>query len=223
MAIDSPLYRDTGVAADYSAEFTAATTSAGVHDASYYGRLKATGEDALDLLNRLSTNKVDLLLPGHWAPTVLTSDRGRIVDLLMVVNAGDCVYLVTSPGQQQPVIDWLDKYTIMEDLTVEDVSDGTAMLALTGPAAPSILGLEDTVGNYVPGEQLPAPEVSVKGRSLLAISHRRGDLPVYFLLGEQVAAAWQPLLDHGARPIGEQAWQALRISLGAPEFRTRDG
>ena len=34
----------------------------------------------------------------------------------MVVNAGDCVYLVTSPGQQQPVIDWLDKYTIMEDL-----------------------------------------------------------------------------------------------------------
>ena len=157
MAIDSPLYRDTGIAADYSAEFTAATTGAGVHDASYYGRLKATGEDALDLLNRLSTNKVDHLLPGHWAPTVLTSDRGRIVDLLMVVNAGDCVYLVTSPGQQQPVIDWLDKYTIMEDLTVEDVSAGTAMLVLTGPAAPSILGLEDTVGSYVPGEQLPRP------------------------------------------------------------------
>ena len=44
MAIDNPLYRDTGVAADYSAEFTAATTSAGVHDASYYGRLKATGK-----------------------------------------------------------------------------------------------------------------------------------------------------------------------------------
>ena len=105
---------------------------------------------------------MDLLLPGHWAPTVLTSDRGRIVDLLMVVNAGDCVYLVTSPGQQQPVIDWLDKYTIMEDLTVEDVSAGTGMLALTGPAAPSILGLEDTVGSYLPGEQLPASEVSVK-------------------------------------------------------------
>ena len=218
MAIDSPLYRDTGDAADYLSEFAAATTGAGVHDASYYGRLKATGEDALDLLNRLSTNKVDHLLPGHWAPTVLTSDRGRIVDLLLVVNAGDCVYLVTSPGQQQPVIDWLDKYTIMEDLTVEDVSAGTAMLALTGPAAPSILGLEDTVGGYIPGEQLPAPEVSVKECSFLAISHRRGDLPVYFLLGEQVAAAWQPLLEQGARPIGEQAWQALRISLGTPEF-----
>ena len=58
MAIDSPLYQDTGVAADYSAEFAAATTGAAVHDASYYGCLKATGEDALDLLNRLSTNKV---------------------------------------------------------------------------------------------------------------------------------------------------------------------
>ena len=218
MTIDSPLYRDTGIASGYLAEFTAATTGAGVHDASHYGRLKATGEDALDLLNRLSTNRVDHLLPGHWAPTVLTSDRGRIVDLLMVVNAGDCVYLVTSPGQQQPVIDWLDKYTIMEDLTVEDVSAGTAMLALIGPAAPSILGLEDTAGSYVPGEQLPAPEVSVEGWSLLAISLRRGDLPVYFLLGEQAAAAWQSLVEQGARPIGEEAWQALRISLGAPAF-----
>ena len=94
-----------------------------------FGCLKATGEDALDLLNRLSTNKVDHLQPGHWAPTVLTSDRGRIVDALSVIQAGDCVYLLTSPGQQQTVIEWLDKYTIMEDLEVEDVSASTSIIA----------------------------------------------------------------------------------------------
>ena len=97
-----------------------------------YGCLKATGEDTLDLINRLSTNKVEHLEPGHWAPTVLTTDRGRIVDLLCVVHAGDHVLLLTSPGQQQPVIEWLDKYTIMEDLEVEDVSRSTAVVALVG-------------------------------------------------------------------------------------------
>ena len=120
-----------------------------------YGCLKATGEDALDLLNRLSTNKVDHLQPGHWAPTVLTSDRGRIVDLLSVVHAGDCVYLLTSPGQQFPVIEWLDKYTIMEDLVVEDVSDSMTIMALAGPGADAAIGMDarrhrQTAGSAVP-------------------------------------------------------------------------
>ena len=48
---------------DADSEYTAAVTDAGIHDASYRGRLKATGEDALDLLNRMSTNKVIDLQP----------------------------------------------------------------------------------------------------------------------------------------------------------------
>ena len=205
------------------AHFAAATGGAALHDASHYGRLKATGEDALDLLNRLSTNRVDHLLPGHWAPTVLTTDRGRILDLLLVVNAGECVYLITSPGQQQPVIDWLDKYTIMEDLVVEDVSGETAMLALAGPAAPAMLGLEDAALTYTPGEQLPAPEVSPGGSPFLAVSHRQADLPVYFLLGQDSPGAWRFLLEQGAQPVGAEAWESLRISLGVPAFGSEMG
>ncbi len=223
MAVNRTVQADPAEAADPALEFAAATGGAGLHDASYYGRLKATGEDALDLLNRLSTNRVDHLLPGHWAPTVLTSDRGRIVDLLMVVNDGECVYLITSPGQQQPVIDWLDKYTIMEDLEVEDISAESAMFALAGPAAPALLGLEGAALAYTPGDQLPAPEVSLGGSPFLAVSHRHGDLPVYFLLGHEAPEARQHLLDRGAQPIGNEAWEALRISLGAPAFGSEMG
>ena len=204
-------------------ELAAATNNVALYDASDYGRLKAIGEDALDLLNRLSTNKVDQLLPNYWAPTVLTSERGRIVDLLMVVNAGDCVYLVTSPGQQQPVIDWLDKYTIMEDLVVEDVTADSSLLVLTGPEAAATLGLEAAVAEYTPGEQLPAPWVAVGSDSLLAITHWHGDMPVYFLLGEQSFAARQHLLDQGVTSIGDETWEALRISLGTPAYGSEMG
>ena len=74
------------VYSDFASEYSAATTAVGVHDASHMGRLKATGEDGLDLLNRMSTNKVDHLGPGEGAVTILTTDRGRIVDVLGAVS-----------------------------------------------------------------------------------------------------------------------------------------
>ena len=125
-------------------EFRAAVERAAVF-LSDAGRLRLTGEDARDLLNRLSTNLVD---PdgeaGEVAVTVLTSDRGRIVDLVYVIHCGDHQLMLTSPGQQQNVIDFLDKYTIMEDLEVEDVTGDTVMLTLTGPEASAIL---DSIDN----------------------------------------------------------------------------
>ena len=106
-----PVYTDT------AAEYRAALETAALYDHSHAGRLRAAGADVLDLLNRLSTNRVDNLPPGHGAPTILTTDRGRILDLLLVVNAGPYALLLTGPGSPPAVIAWLDKYTIMEDLT----------------------------------------------------------------------------------------------------------
>ena len=130
----------TAVAAHTAQEFRAATERAAVYPGDA-GILRLTGEDARDLLNRLSTNEIDPEAPaGEIAVTVLTSDRGRIVDLVYVIHRGDHQLVLTSPGQQQNVIDFLDKYTIMEDLEVEDVTDSAALLTVTGPDAADILG-----------------------------------------------------------------------------------
>ena len=118
-----------------------AVTGAVVHDRSHAGRLRATGADSLDLINRLSTNNVDELEPGHGAPTVLTTENGRIVDLIHVINLGEYVLLLTSPETQHQVIDWLDKYTIMDDIEVEDQTGTTAMLLLLGPGSVNTLAL----------------------------------------------------------------------------------
>ncbi|CAI8041129.1 Putative transferase At1g60990, chloroplastic [Geodia barretti] len=190
-----------------------------------YGCLKATGEDTLDLLNRLSTNKVDHLQPGHWAPTVLTSDRGRIVDLLSVIHAGECVYLLTSPGQQQPVIEWLDKYTIMEDLEVEDVSGSTAVIALAGEGCDAALNLEPDGTDRLPGLQYPAPTVNIGGREAIAISHPLGDLPCCLLVAvsDYAAEIGASLESSGASQMDAEAWEALRVANGAPAFGSEMG
>ncbi len=197
-----------------------------VHHAVGHGCLKATGGDALDLLNRLSTNKVDHLRPGHWAPTVLTSDRGRIVDLLSVVHAGEWIWLLTSPGQQQPVIQWLDKYTIMEDLEVADVSAATAIIALAGGGAAAALGLDDGgEPEYLPGKQYPAPAVSVGGWEALAVSRPLGRLPCRLLVapGEGAPAIVAALAAAGATEANADEWESLRVGSGSPAFGSEMG
>ena len=190
-----------------------------------YGCLKATGEDALDLLNRLSTNKVDHLQPGHWAPTVLTSDRGRIVDLLSVIHAGECVYLLTSPGQQQVVVEWLDKYTIMEDLEVEDVSATTTVTALAGAGTDAALGLESADPERLPGLQYPTSQVTLGTTDVIGISLPLGTLACCLLIApsvdiEEVASALAAL---GASEADADTWEALRVSSGAPAFGSEMG
>ena len=214
--VDQHGYQAPAVYAGFPEEFNATTKAVGLHDASYIGRLKATGEDGLDLLNRMSTNKVDHLGAGEGAMTVLTTDRGRIVDVLGVVNQGDSVLLLTSPGQQQPVIDWLDKYTIMEDLVVEDVSSETAMLALVGPDAGKLLGLTPSAGP----DSLSVQTLQLGEFSVVAVEQALGALPRYWLITSQKDAGglWQHLAGMGAVPVGMQAMNAVRVECGVPEF-----
>lgn len=190
-----------------------------------YGCLKATGEDTLDLINRLSTNKVEHLEPGHWAPTVLTTDRGRIVDLLCVVHAGDHVLLITSPGQQQPVIEWLDKYTIMEDLEVEDVSRSTAVVALAGVGADAVLGQAEDEPEYLPGRIYPAATVTVGGSEAIAVSRPLGGLPCRLLIltGDAADAVTGALAEAGAATADADRWETLRILNGSPAFGSEMG
>jgi len=50
--------------------------------------LKFEGNERLDLINRLSTNQVDKLQRFKGAKTVLTTDKGRFVDLITFIISG---------------------------------------------------------------------------------------------------------------------------------------
>ena len=190
-----------------AAEFRAATERAAVYP-SDAGRLRLTGEDARDLLNRLSTNLIDPAgEAGEVAVTVLTSDRGRIVDLVYVAHCGDHQLLLTSPGQQRNVIEFLDKYTIMEDLEVADITDASALLTLTGPDAGEILSRaqHDDAPVVVP----PAGPDDGQGP------------PTYHLLIDDADAASRivaALEAAGAVSIGADTAETLRIASGRPAY-----
>ena len=205
--------------AGVATEYQAATEGVAVHEASYVGRLKATGLDVLDLLNRMSTNEVLSLQPGQGAPTILTTDRGRILDLIRVVNTGDYILLITSPGTQRTVIDWLDKYTILEDITVEDFTAATTMISVFGPGSQS--ALESASG--VELAMLPALHTllgSIGGHQVRLIRRHLGELPSFDLVLAPDAAAtvWQLLVESGITPVGMEAYEAVRVQYAVPSY-----
>ncbi len=193
-------------------QFRVATQRAAVF-LSDAGLLKLTGEDARDLLNRLSTNLVDPKgAPGEVVATALTSDRGRIVDLVYVAHRGDHQIMITSPGQQQNVIDFLDKYTIMEDLEVEDVTGATAMVTATGPAAHEIIDRAqpiDAIRVNLPAN--PDDATLPPTCHLLCSDHAAAN---------SVLAA---LESAGAARVSAATAEALRIANGLPAFGSEMG
>ena len=94
------------------------------------GLIRLKGTDGLDLLNRLSTNLVFPLEEYSWCDTVLTSEKGRIIDVLRVYNFGEFIFLRTSKSREKIVIDWIEKYNFDEDVELELVTADFALLSI---------------------------------------------------------------------------------------------
>ena len=204
---------------DVLAEYTAACEGVVVHDASYFGRLRATGEDVLDLINRLSTNEVVSLQPGQGAPTVLTTDRGRILDLITVLNLDDHILVGTSPETRDRVIEWIDKYTIADDATFEDVTNDTAMLSLSGPGGESLLS-EYAVEAVKSLDAYGSTNATIAGVETVAIRKGLAGLAGFDLVmaAGDAESVWGELTAAGAVPMGMEAYDVLRVEGGAPVY-----
>ena len=204
---------------DVRAEYEAGREDAALHDSTYVGRIKATGEDVLDLIHRISTNEVVSLRPGEGAPTVLTTDRGRILDLITVHNLGDQVLLLTSLQTREKVMQWIDKYTIVEDVALEDVTCTTAMLSVMGPKARAVLttlasiDLESFGPNQSARVTIGATDGFILRRDLVSLP--RYEIVIQWDSAEKV---WEELISAGASPMGLQAYNVLRVQQGSPEY-----
>ena len=122
--------------ADFEAGYRALTTGAALIDRTGCSRILLAGKDVLDLLNRLSTNSLLDLSTGAAMGSVLTSDRGRIVDVLLIVRRAEHELLLLSGApSSQASMDWIDRFTFDEDARLKDISPETVQMAIAGPEA----------------------------------------------------------------------------------------
>jgi folate-binding protein YgfZ len=96
------------------------------------GLLKASGKDLIDFINRMSTNDFGKFPEDEFRKTVLTTDKGRIVDLINILNFSDQQLILTSNNFQDKIISHLDKYIIMDDVSLEKSNDKYFNIIITG-------------------------------------------------------------------------------------------
>ncbi len=109
--------------------------------------LKVSGTDGLDLLHRLSTNDLLSGTTPRVRQSILTTEKGRIVDLIRLVVTESGIRMLVSANARQKVTDWVEKFTITEDITFVDLSSLFSIVYVVGiksfDSIQAVLGLPE--------------------------------------------------------------------------------
>ncbi|MGE6629342.1 glycine cleavage system aminomethyltransferase GcvT [Bacillus sp. NPDC077027] len=121
-------------------EHEAVRTKAGLFDVSHMGEVEITGKDSLAFLQRLLTNDVSKLTNGRALYTAMCYEDGGTIDDLLVYQKEDENYLlVINASNIEKDVEWLLKNRLKDQVTIKNVSDEMALLALQGPLAANII------------------------------------------------------------------------------------
>jgi glycine cleavage system T protein (aminomethyltransferase) len=197
-------------------EHSAVRTFAGMFDVSHMGEVEVEGPGALAFLQRVLSNDVAAIDPGGAQYSCLCDEEGGVLDDLFAYRLGGDRYLiVTNAANHGSDLGWLGRRSREFDVSVRDVADRYAMLAVQGPHARGIVSRALRV-------ELPArmrvAAVRIGGRPALACgTGYTGEDGVELLIDPEVATAiWAELLDAGVVPCGLGSRDTLRLEVCFP-------
>src|SRR5581483_5442488 len=192
-------------------EHRAVRTDAGVFDVSHMGELEVEGPRAHELLQTLLSNDLDRIEPGRAQYTLLTNERGGILDDLIAYRLGEHRYLlIVNAANREADYAWLKEREIPGS-DVRDVSDEYALLAVQGPRAIERLGLP-------PAKPFTFAETTIDGVEVMV--NRTGytgeDGCELLCMSEDGPRLWDAVLDRGVVPCGLGARDTLRLEVCYP-------
>ncbi len=213
-----------------AAELQTLLEGCGLFDMSWQAKLVLTGEDRVRWLNGMVTNNIRDLAVGHGVYNFLLNAQGRILGDLVAYNRGDYLLVTTDRAQAAAINEVFDRYIIMDDVEVADISDKLSAVGLAGPQATGILpraGIEfpqlPKEGNYGPPAELAPGQVADivwrdMGISVARNTHPNMDGYEIWFAAEQADAVWDALAATVASPVGSEALEWYRIVRGVPRY-----
>ena len=189
-------------------EHRAVRADCGVFDVSHMGELEVEGPRAQELLQSLLSNDLDRVDVGGAQYTLLTNERGGIVDDLIVYRLERCRYLlVVNASNRSTDYTWVKEREI-RGTEVSDRSEECALLAVQGPRAIDRLGLPPAKPFTWAMGEIDGLEVMVNRTGYT------GEDGCELLLEPDAApAVWDALLERGVMPVGLGARDTLRLEV----------
>jgi len=138
-------------------EHLAVRNAAGIFDISHMGEVTASGAGAAEFLNRILTNDIRKLAPGDGQYTLMTNERGGVVDDLYAFRLSDEVFLlIINASRNEADVSWLQSQAanFPGELKLTDASHNYAAVAVQGPR------VREFVSEGIPGASINARRVN---------------------------------------------------------------
>lgn len=204
-------------------EHAAVRNNAGVFDVSHMGEFIFKGADALDLIQRTTSNDASKLKAGQAQYSCLPNESGGIVDDLLVycIEENNVYMLVVNASNIEKDWNWISRFN-SKNVEMHNVSDKTGLLAVQGPNATKILQpltdmdiLNLKYYTFVKGNFAGVGNVLISATGYTGA----GGVEIYFEDKDNDAEKiWNAIFEAGAvsgiKPVGLGARDTLRLEMG---------
>ena len=192
----------------------------GVFDVSHMGEFSLKGPQALDLIQRVTSNDASKLVNGQAQYSCLPNETGGIVDDLLVYRIKDNDYLlVVNASNIEKDWNWISGYN-QKGAEIKNLSDDICLFAVQGPKAVSVLQKLTKVDlssipyyNFRVGEFAGTHDVIMSNTGYTGA----GGFEIY-VHKESAVKVWNAIFDAGRefaiKPIGLGARDTLRLEMG---------
>jgi len=204
-------------------EHAAVRNNAGIFDVSHMGEFIFKGEDALGLIQRVTTNDAAKLTAGKVQYSSLTNENGGIVDDLLVycIEENKVYMLVVNAANIDKDWDWISFHNTA-GVEMHNISDKTCLLAVQGPNAAKILQplTETDILNLKYYTFVKCKFAGVDNVIVSATGYTgAGGVEIYFEdKDENAGKVWDAIFEAGSakglKPVGLGARDTLRLEMG---------
>lgn len=203
-----------------NAEHATVRNGVGVFDVSHMGEFILKGENALDLIQRVTSNDASKLYDGKVQYSCLPNHDGGIVDDLLVYRIDEKTYmLVVNASNIEKDWNWIQQFNT-NGVEMHNISDQTSLLAIQGPKAADALQTLTDVDlasmeyyTFVKGTFAGVENVVISATGYTGA----GGFEIYFE-NEHADKIWEAIFEAGKayniKPIGLGARDTLRLEMG---------
>ncbi len=201
-------------------ETIAVREAVGIFDVSHMGRIVISGGGARSFLNYATSNSIPGR-PGRTRYTLFLNNLGGIKDDDIAMVLEDTKYiLVVNAASREKIISWIDEVRESwggSELSVEDETEETAMVAVQGPKA--VQTVREILGENLPGRKFRVAHLEDRGLVVSRTGYTGEDgYEIIFFDQDEGATFFREAVAMGAQPCGLEARDILRLEAGLPLY-----
>ena len=203
-----------------NAEHINVRDNVGVFDVSHMGEFIVSGENALNLIQKISSNDASKLFPGRAQYSYLPNDNGGVVDDLIIYMISEEKYLlVVNASNIEKDWNWINKHNDV-GAELENISDQMSLLAVQGPKAVDLLQELTKIDlNEIKFYHFVEGEIAGIDNVIISATGYTGSGGFELYVNNNVAERlWDEILKAGVpfniEPAGLAARDTLRLEMG---------